>query len=74
MAALPYMQLYTTDYKKHTVHLDATQHGAYLLLLMHYWEHGGAIDNTDERLRFVCKFSKKKLGKTKSYSRRVFHD
>ena len=34
------MSLHVGDYLKDTTHLDATLHGAYLLLIMHYWAKG----------------------------------
>ena len=57
MTSLPYMQLYVSDYLADTAHLTAKQHGAYMLLLMNYWQRGKALDNTNERLSFVARLS-----------------
>jgi len=55
MAALPYLQLYVADYLADTVHLETDEHGAYLLLIMNYWQTGKPIPV--ERLRAITKLS-----------------
>ena len=57
MSSLPYMQLYVSDYLADTAHLNAAQNGAYLLLLMNYWQRGKPLDNAGDRLAFVAKMS-----------------
>jgi len=43
MAALPYIQLYVADYLADTMHLEAEEHGAYLMLIFNYWQTGKPI-------------------------------
>ena len=57
MASLPYMQLYVSDYLADTAHLTAQQHGAYMLLLMNYWQKGRPLENTNERLQYVARLT-----------------
>jgi len=54
MTARPWMPFYVGDYLSATGHLSTTEHGAYMLLILHYWRNKGLPDD-DERLARITK-------------------
>lgn len=49
----PFMPMFWGDYFADTKHLECAQHGAYLQLIGHYWEHEGLPDDERELARIV---------------------
>lgn len=45
MSNRAWMPLHIADYLSDTGHLNAAEHGAYLLLIMHYWQNGHLPQN-----------------------------
>jgi uncharacterized protein YdaU (DUF1376 family) len=52
------MPLYVTDYLGDTGHLSTLEHGAYLLLIMHYWQHE-SLPTLDDDLAIIARMTKK---------------
>lgn len=52
-----WMPFYVGDYLRDTMHLRTVQHGAYMLLIFHYWTSGEALPDDDEQLAAVTRLS-----------------
>jgi uncharacterized protein YdaU (DUF1376 family) len=69
----PWMPLYVGDYLGDTGHLTTTQHGAYLLLMMHYWRKGELPDD-DRQLSKIAKLPLKTWCEYRATLQDFFHD
>jgi uncharacterized protein YdaU (DUF1376 family) len=74
MAALPYMPLYVADYLADAAHLTAMQHGAYLLMLMTYWQRGKGLPTDDVQLARIARMGRKEWNANKVELRAFFYE
>jgi uncharacterized protein YdaU (DUF1376 family) len=58
MSAPAWMPFYVADYLADTGHLSTLEHGAYLLLIMHYWQNGG-LPTEDAKLSRIARLPTK---------------
>lgn len=68
-----FMPLYWGDYLRDTAHLNTEQHGAYLLLLGHSWQHG-AIPADDGERAAITKLPLARWNKIKGPVERFFKE
>lgn len=57
MSAIPYMPLYIADYLSDAAHLSTTEHGAYMLLIMTYWQRGKPLPADSRRLANIARMT-----------------
>jgi uncharacterized protein YdaU (DUF1376 family) len=69
----PWMPLYVGDYLGDTGHLTTAQHGAYLLLMMHYWRKGELPDD-DRQLSKITKLPLKTWCEYRPILQDFFHE
>jgi len=69
----PWMPLYVGDYLGDTGHLTTAQHGAYLLLMMHYWRKGELPDD-DRQLSKITKLPLKTWCEYRATLQDFFHE
>ena len=65
MAAIPYMPLYVADYLSDAAHLSTLEHGAYLLLIMTYWQRGESLPADDKKLARICRIGPREWARIK---------
>jgi uncharacterized protein YdaU (DUF1376 family) len=52
-----YIPFHPGDYLTDTAHLTAAEHGAYLLLILNYWQRGEPLMDDDKRLRGIARMT-----------------
>lgn len=66
-----WMPIYWGDYLRDTTHLTTLQHGAYLLLIGHYWSQG-SLPNDEQQLANITKMTSKEWRANRNVLQRFF--
>jgi len=73
MSRRPWMALWIGDFLADTMHLSDALTGNYVLLICHYWQHGGLPDDPEQLAR-ICKMSREQWGKRSPVLEAFFQD
>lgn len=68
MAEAPkaWMPLFIGDYLADTAHLTTAQHGAYILLIMHYWRTGKPLPDDEHQLCMITRMQMREWSKNRA--------
>ena len=69
----PWMPFYVADYLADTAHLSTTEHGAYVLLILHYWTKGG-LPTDEESIRRITRLTPRQWSQSRDVLRSLFQD
>lgn len=69
----PWMPLYIADYLADTAHLNTSEHGAYLLLIMFYWTKG-SLPESEEAIRRITRMTSRQWSQSRDAIRSLFGD
>jgi uncharacterized protein YdaU (DUF1376 family) len=69
----PFVQIWIGEYLADTRHLSTVQHGAYLLLIFHYWATGGLPDD-DHQLANITGMRLAEWMANRAVLKAFFHD
>jgi len=70
----PYMPLFVADYLADTAHLTAAEHGAYLMLVMNYWQRGKPLPADDRKLARIARMSDAEWQDSRDTLAEFFHE
>lgn len=73
MSGRPWFPFYVGDYLSDTGNLCTTEHGAYLLLILHYWQHSG-LPSDEEELAAICRLTMPEWEKARRRLSKLFQD
>lgn len=73
MSNRAWMPLHIDDYLKDTGHLNALEHGAYLLMIMHYWRHG-SLPSDERIIARIAKLTPEQWAESRDLLAMMFHD
>lgn len=68
------MPLFVADYLADTAHLSAAEHGAYLLLVMNYWQRGKPLPADDRKLARIARMSDAEWLESRDTLAEFFHE